>query len=240
MNASSKQTPADVGYYVDSEGSTYQTPCPVSHATLGEASISISDCLIDSDDDKEPNLLDLDDDNDGVLDQDDFCSPGITDWTSGLSNDYDGDGCRDEDEDQDDDNDGIDDVVDAFPNDSDEWQDTDGDGQGNNRDLDDDNDGLSDSYEYDLGTDSSLTDTDLDGFSDKEDTFPLDNSEWSDSDGDGVGDNSDFMKTISIYQTQDQLILHTAVIAGLAILFSIFIRARSVDSEGISHTSEEE
>ena len=74
----------------------------------------------------------------------------------------------------------------------------------------------------------------------KEGMFPLDNGEWSDPDGDEVGDNSEFVKTISFYQSQGQLFLHSAMVAGLAIIFSIFIRARSVDPEGTSDTSEEE
>ena len=90
-----------------------------------------------------------------------------------------------------------------------------------------------------LWSDSLLSDTDADGFSDKEDVFPMDINEWSDSDGDGVGDNSDYMKTISFYQTQDQLILHLAIIATLAILVTIFIRSRSEDSEETSGTFEE-
>ena len=53
-----------------------------------------------------------------------------------------------------------------FPNNSSEWEDTDGDGLGNNVDSDDDNDGIRD--EIDL--------------------FPLDSKESIDSDSDWVGD----------------------------------------------------
>ncbi len=45
------------------------------------------------------------------------------------------------------DNDGIPDSEDAFPNDSTEWQDTDGDQIGNLADSDDDNDGIADQYD---------------------------------------------------------------------------------------------
>ncbi len=45
---------------------------------------------------------------------------------------------------QDSDGDGVLDHLDAFPDDNSEWEDTDGDGIGNNSDLDDDNDGISD------------------------------------------------------------------------------------------------
>jgi hypothetical protein len=51
------------------------------------------------------------------------------------------------------DGDGIDDSQDAFPNDPNEWLDTDGDGIGNNADPDDDNDGYADVEEAWAGTD---------------------------------------------------------------------------------------
>jgi hypothetical protein len=154
-----------------------------------------------------------------MLDQNDFCNPGMIDWLSGLVEDSDGDGCRDSDEDLDDDNDGRLDDLDAFPFDPTEQDDTDGDGLGDNSDFDDDNDGLSDSLEYDIGTDPLVVDTDGDGVSDKDDVFPLDESEWEDSDGDGTGDNSDFIKTMSRYQTQNQLMLDIGLAA--LILFVI-------------------
>ncbi len=69
--------------------------------------------------------------------------------------------------------------------------DTDEDGTGNKDDLDDDNDGLSDENEAVAGTDPLLIDTDNDGVSDANDFFPLDPSEWSNNDGDNLGDNAD-------------------------------------------------
>lgn len=67
------------------------------------------------------------------------------------------------------DNDGYNDNVDAFPNDSSEWLDTDGDLIGNNADNDDDGDGMLDAWESLYGLD------------------PLDNSDAAgDLDGDGV------------------------------------------------------
>ncbi len=66
------------------------------------------------------------------------------------------------------DNDGYPDSVDAFPNDPNEWVDTDSDGTGDNEDNDDDNDGMSDDYEKNYGLD------------------PLDDSDANeDADGDG-------------------------------------------------------
>ena len=49
---------------------------------------------------------------------------------------------------KDSDGDGILDIDDAFPNDAGEYEDTDGDGVGNNADKDDDGDGVTDDYDY--------------------------------------------------------------------------------------------
>ena len=67
------------------------------------------------------------------------------------------------------DGDGVDDALDAFPDDADETQDTDSDGVGNNADEDDDGDGVADTS----------------------DAFPLDAAETVDTDGDGIGNNAD-------------------------------------------------
>ena len=93
--------------------------------------------------DADPFLNDFD--NDGYNDSIDIlpklASPG----------DLDADGCLDE--------------VDAFPSDSQECIDTDGDGVGNNADSDDDGDGWTDGDEERLGTDSlSSSDTPVDSF----------------------------------------------------------------------------
>lgn len=69
--------------------------------------------------------------------------------------------------------------------------DTDGDRIGNTKDLDDDNDGLSDEEEAILGTNPLNPDTDGDKAQDNIDPFPLDPTEWQDSDKDGIGDNAD-------------------------------------------------
>ncbi|SFV89487.1 OmpA-like transmembrane domain protein [hydrothermal vent metagenome] len=70
------------------------------------------------------------------------------------------------------DNDGHPDNQDAFPNDPNEWLDTDGDGTGNNADTDDDNDGMSDTWETVYGlnplVDDSTGDLDNDGFTNLE------------------------------------------------------------------------
>ena len=69
----------------------------------------------------------------------------------------------------DDDGDGDADDTDQFPTDASEWDDTDGDGIGNNEDTDDDADGVLDAA----------------------DAFPLDSTETVDTDGDGTGNNAD-------------------------------------------------
>jgi hypothetical protein len=72
---------------------------------------------------------------------------------------------------------------DAFPDDAEEWSDTDGDGIGNNADA----------FPFDP---SQQTDSDGDGFGDNErgsgaDKFPSDSTQWADIDGDGYGDNAE-------------------------------------------------
>lgn len=69
--------------------------------------------------------------------------------------------------------------------------DSDRDGIGDAKDSDNDNDGLADAEETALGTDYLNPDTDQDGFNDAQDIFPLDQTEWHDTDNDGLGDNLD-------------------------------------------------
>jgi len=107
-------------------------------------------------------------------------------------------------ENQDFDNDGVLDTLDAFPFDSTESVDTDGDGIGNNADTDDDGDGVADVDDaFPLDSTESVdtdgdgignnadTDDDGDGVADANDAFPLDNTESVDTDGDGIGNNAD-------------------------------------------------
>ncbi|MGV8073292.1 MAG: hypothetical protein AB2L11_01830 [Syntrophobacteraceae bacterium] len=67
------------------------------------------------------------------------------------------------------DQDGVPDAEDAFPNDPNEWQDTDNDGTGNNADPDDDNDTMPDTWEemyaLDPLADDASKDKDADGYS---------------------------------------------------------------------------
>ena len=127
---------------------------------------------IDTDSDGIGNHADTDDDNDGIPDETE-----IENGTDPLNADTD--------------NDGVNDNLDVFPNNSEEISDADADGIGNNADTDDDNDGVSDQDEVTNGTNPFDADTDKDGFNDSLDEFPLDSTENIDSDGDGVGNNSD-------------------------------------------------
>ena len=106
--------------------------------------------------------------------------------------------------DPDDDNDGVNDTEDLWPIDPTEWSDADGDGQGDNRDMDDDNDGWWDSCDQSawLAAQNASTIEGLNYFPSETggiasncptntDAFPLDGTEWIDTDGDTVGDNAD-------------------------------------------------
>ena len=163
---------------------------------------------VDTDGDGTGDNADTDVDGDGWMNvEEDSCGSDSMDSGS-VPLDSDGDGDCDG-IDSDDDGDGVDDVDDAFPDDSSEWVDTDGDGFGDNGDYDDDGDGWTDSSEGDCGSDALDGDSvpadsdddgncdlldpddDGDGVADGDDAFPNDGSEWDDTDGDGTGDNAD-------------------------------------------------
>ena len=106
---------------------------------------------------------DGDDDNDGKLDQDDFCPLGQLNWLSGAVTDHDSDGCADGSEDDDDDNDGLSDIVDLCPKGHTGWlsnpvADADGDGCHDSiEDNDDDNDGVIDTSDFCSNTPANVT-----------------------------------------------------------------------------------
>lgn len=108
------------------------------------------------------------------------------------------------------DNDGWADSIDQFQNDASQWNDTDGDGFGDNlfgRDgdycpnevgtssvnylgcLDSDSDGYADIIDDFPQDDQIWSDEDGDGVDDDSDSFPFDIGQWADRDGDGYGDN---------------------------------------------------
>jgi len=91
---------------------------------------------------------------------------------------------------EDSDGDGYNDVVDPFVGDSSQWSDIDGDGYGDNPAPAN----QPDQCPYQAGTawrngKSGCPDADNDGFADSDDGFPQDATQWSDSDGDLLGDN---------------------------------------------------
>lgn len=98
------------------------------------------------------------------------------------------------------DGDGVNDDVDAFPNDPNETHDTDNDGVGDNADafpsdpsehVDSDGDGIGDNEDLYPNDPTETKDSDGDGVGDNADVFPNDPTENKDSDGDGIGDNAD-------------------------------------------------
>ena len=99
------------------------------------------------------------------------------------------------DEDLDDDNDGVPDTLDAFPLEPNEWADVDGDLIGDNFDADDNADGKGDDLNQNGIPDYQEKDWDGDGVPNSGalpwDAFPRNPREWMDTDGDGIGDNSD-------------------------------------------------
>lgn len=152
----------------------------------------------DFDNDGISNEQDLDDDGDGVNDNEDEFP-----YDASESADFDQDGIGDN-ADTDDDNDGVEDEFDDFPFDDSEYNDNDGDGLGDISDTDDDNDGVIDSNDAFPFDDSEYADFDADGVGNNEDldddndgavdsvdAFPFDDSETVDTDGDGIGNNTD-------------------------------------------------
>ena len=182
---------ADVGYYVDQAGQSSQTVCATGKSTITTKSTSSLQCVPDTDGDGTVDVLDTDDDGDGVSDANDAFPLDPTETV-----DTDGDGTGNN-ADTDDDGDGVSDANDAFPLDATESVDTDNDGTGDNADTDDDGDGTSDS----------------------KDKFPLDPTEWEDVNKDGLGDNKDPLNVFENAQQEPVMpLLGFAVVIGIMIM----------------------
>ena len=125
------------------------------------------------------DICDDDKDGDGIDDEIDSCPEGLFGWVSGVDNDNDADGCRDDTEDFDDDGDGIQDTTDDCPDGDTDWI--------ANSGTDHDSDGCKDSTEDD--------DDDNDGYLDNEDSCPLGSvgvaGVGQDLDSDGCNDLSE-------------------------------------------------
>lgn len=128
---------------------------------------------------------DTDDDNDGVIDDEDAFP-----LDKNEQKDTDGDGTGDN-ADNDIDGDGVANADDKFPRNPFETIDTDRDGIGNNADEDDDGDGVDDAQEIQNGSNPLKRDTDGDGVLDNVDQAPNDPSVQFDSDADGIDNNND-------------------------------------------------
>jgi len=175
-----------------------------------------ADTAPDYDGDNTCDLLDEDDDNDGVLDVDDACTLSVS------GTDYDSDGCTDE-EDDDDDNDGKVDSGDDCQQGERDWDSTsptfdhDGDGcKDETEDLDDDNDSWSDSEEATCISDSLDAESVPDNFdayheSATESERQCDISD-QDDDADGILDTYDQTCPFSIWYQYDPVTNSISVI----------------------------
>ena len=170
------------GYYDNANPATNWDDCP---SVWGDSTIDLQGC-VDTDGDGVSDVGDqwpndptksIDTDGDGFADNEDDCPnfAGNSTWILVGCLDADGDGRTVE--------------YDEFPSDPTQWNDTDGDGFGDNPSgtlADDCPNTFGDSWQN--GT-LGCPDTDSDGWADQEDSFIDDPTQWHDVDGDGYGDN---------------------------------------------------
>jgi hypothetical protein len=141
-----------------------------------------------------------DTDGDGVMDVDDDCPNGTSNWNSTVYTDHDSDGCQDTTEDTDDDNDGLADVYDDCPLGELNWMtsslsdyDSDGCQDATSEDLDDDNDGILDADDACLQGDLnwvSNNSNDADGDGCQDSTEDMDGGDGSNTGGNNTGGNN--------------------------------------------------
>jgi len=170
------------GFYDNPNPATNWDDCP---SVSGTSTVDLQGCL-DSDSDGVSDTNDpwpndpsrsIDTDNDGYADNEDDCPSFAGNSTEGLV------GCLDAD------GDGRPAEFDAFPQDITQWDDTDGDGFGDNP-----SGNLADDCPNVAGTswqNSTLgcLDNDSDGWANHQDRFENDSTQWHDVDNDGFGDN---------------------------------------------------
>ena len=130
----------------------------------------------------------VDDDEDGIPNDQDNCPAVANQGQEDLDGDAVGDACDD-----DDDGDGIADDIDNCPQvENPDALDVDGDGLGDACDEDADDDGVENADELDQGTDPLKPDSDYDGVRDSEDLCPLSIDPFNlDTDADGLGNACD-------------------------------------------------
>ena len=155
-----------------------------------------------------------DTDSDGYGDNSNGVQPDSCPEVSGFSSE-DRFGCVDNDLDyysDPDDQWSIEDGADALPSDGTQWNDMDGDGYGDNPSPANNPDScplVPGNSSQEVRIDGMIIekygclDTDGDSYEDASDEFPTDPTEWYDSDGDGVGANSDYDDTELLITTQE-------------------------------------
>ena len=137
------------------------------------------------------------------------------------------------------DGDGVADFADKFPREPSQWDDSDGDGYGDNPDGINADDCVNVS-----GTSNELgllgcLDTDNDGYGDILDAFPNEKTQWSDTDNDGYGDNENGVDTddcVLTYGTSylDKLGCVDSDGDGYSDIFDDCIQVFGTSSEGVS------
>ena len=185
-------------------------------------SVTKKDILVDLDTDNDSigNEKDVDDDNDGLTDEEENkigTDPQETDT----------------------DDDGVSDKIDAFPKEKSESRDTDLDGLGDNKDLDDDDDGIFDQDElFEYGTNALNFDSDSDGLGDKQEIESGTNPIKADTDSDGADDSQDkypidptkwqaSLKSATGFFGKNKVYVYLAIGAlALLVLYFLFSRRR--------------
>jgi hypothetical protein len=169
--------PEDPTQWADSDGDGYgDNPS----GTNGDRFPSDPRQWADSDGDGFGDNL-IDEDGDGLSEAGDVCP-----LLAGNSNAPVSRGCPDTD------SDGYTDPVDAFPTNPFQWNDTDGDGYGDNSAVNGGDDCITEFGTSNTSGVFGCPDRDFDGRADHIDAFPDDISQWADVDGDGYGDNYAF------------------------------------------------